>query len=112
MFPGMNPRDVKKAMKRMGIEQRDIDAVQVIIKTRSKELVIDNPQVAEVMMMGQKTYQITGEAVERSLEAEISEEDIETVAQQAEVSKKEAEQALRDSKGDLAQAIMNLKNSS
>lgn len=107
----MNPRDVKKAMKRMGIEQRDIDAVQVIIKTPSKELVIDNPQVAEVMMMGQKTYQVIGEAVERSLaqEIEISEEDIETVAEQAEVSKKEAESALKESKGDLAQAIMNLK---
>lgn len=105
----MNPRDVKKAMKRMGIEQRDIDAVQVIIKTPSRELVINNPQVAEVMMMGQKTYQIIGEPVERSSELEISEEDVETVAQQAEVSKKEAETALRKSKGDLAQAIMELK---
>ena len=104
----MNPRDVKKAMKRMGMEQRDIEAFQVIIKTPSKDLVINNPQVAEVTMMGQKTYQIVGEAIEQE-NIYISQEDIETVAQQAEVSKQQAEQALKKSKGDLAEAIMNLK---
>ena len=53
MFPGMNPREVQKAMKRMGIKQEEIDAELVIIKTADKDLVIKNPHVTKVNMMGQ-----------------------------------------------------------
>ena len=42
MFPGMNPRDVQKAMKRMGIKQVEIPASEVIIRCDDKNIVIYN----------------------------------------------------------------------
>jgi len=110
MFPGMNPRQMQQAMKRMGIQQSEIDAKEVIIRTADKELVFSNPQVAKINMMGQETYQVIGEPEERSLssEPEISEEDIKTVMEQAKVDKKTALEAIKKHKGDLAEAIMEL----
>ena len=110
MIPGMNPRKMAQAMKRMGIQQQEIEANEVIIKSDDKEIVIVNPQVSKVNMMGQETYQIIGEAHEReiSTEAEISEEDIKTVMEQANVSEDKAKEALEESEGDLAAAIMAL----
>jgi nascent polypeptide-associated complex subunit alpha len=111
MFPGMNPRDMRMAMKKLGIQQQEIAAKEVIIRLEDKEIVISNPNVTKVNMMGQDTYQIVGEESERSLgsEPDINDEDIETVAEQAGVSKEEAEQAIKQSKGDLAEAILKLK---
>ena len=108
-MPGMNPRQMRQAMKRMGIQQEDLEVKEIIMKLEDKELVFKEPQVAKVNMMGQETYQVVGEAEERSLEEEISEEDVKTVMEQAKVSKKEAEQALKESKGDLAEAILKLQ---
>lgn len=103
---------MQKMMKRMGIQQQEIEATEVIIKTADKELVIVDPQVSKVNMMGQETLQITGEIHERELstEAEISEEDVKTVMEQAEVGEEEARAALVNAKGDLAKAIMDLKS--
>ena len=111
MIPGMNPRQMQQAMRRMGIQQTEIDAKEVIIRTEDKELVFKNPQVAKVNMMGQNTYQIIGEPEERSLssEPEISEDDIQRVMEQAKVDKKKALAALEKHNGDLAEAIMDLK---
>lgn len=112
MIPGMNPRAMRSAMKRLGIQQQDIEATEVIIKTKDKEIVITNPSVAKVNMMGQETYQVVGEAEERSLEAEpeISEDDIKTVAEQAGVDEETAKKAIGKNKGDLAAAIIQLKS--
>ena len=111
MMPGMNPRQMKQAMKRMGIQQQDIEATEVIIKTPEKEIIISSPQVAKVNMMGQETYQIVGEVHEQELSSEpdINEEDIKTVMEQTGVSKEEAEKAIKDNDNDLAAAIMALK---
>lgn len=111
MIPGMNPRDVQKAMKRLGIKQEEIDATEVIIKTSDKELIISNPQVSKVNMMGQETFQISGDVEERlvSSEPEINEEDIKTVMEQAGVTEEEAREAIEDNEGDLAKAIMAIK---
>ena len=111
MFPGINPRQAAKMMKRMGIQQQEIDATEVIIKTPEKELVISQPQVAKVNMMGQETFQIVGEVTERELssEPEINEDDIKTVMEQTNVSKEEAEKAIKEANGDLAKAILDLK---
>tara|TARA_Y100000310_G_C20669467_1_gene809428 strand:+ start:2241 stop:2579 length:339 start_codon:yes stop_codon:yes gene_type:complete len=110
MIPGMNPRKVQQMMKKMGIAQQDIDATQVIIKTAEKEMVINNPQVAKVNMMGQETYQVVGEVEERSIDTtpEINEDDIKTVMDQAKVSQEDAEKAITEADGDLAQAILSL----
>jgi len=99
-------------MKRMGIQQTEIEAEEVIIKTKEKELVFKNPQVAKINMMGQETYQVVGEAEERELSTapEISEDDIKTVMEQAGVDRKTALAAIEKHKGDLAEAIMALKS--
>ena len=57
-------------------------------------------------MMGQETFQISGEISEGS---GISEEDILTVSDKAEVSEEEARKALEETDGDLAEAIMKLQ---
>jgi len=98
-------------MKKMGIQQVDIPATEVIIKSEDKEIVITEPSVAKVNMMGQETFQISGNIQEResSSEPEISEDDVKTVAEQAGVEIEEAKKALEESKGDLAAAILSLK---
>lgn len=111
MFPGINPREAAKVMKRMGIQQQEIEATEVIIKTPEKELVISNPHVAKINMMGQETFQIVGEVTERELssEPEINEDDIQTVMEQANVTREKAAQAIKSAHGDLAKAILDLK---
>lgn len=98
-------------MKKMGIQQVEIPATEVIIRTADSEIVIAEPQVSKINMMGQVSYQVTGEAHEspRSSEPEISHEDIETVMEQAGVSEAAAKKAIAETKGDLAQAILSLK---
>ena len=111
MMPGMDPRMVKQAMKRMGIQQEEIEATEVIIKCPDKEIVISNPSVSKVKMMNEESFQITGEAEERSLDAkpEISEDDIKTVVEQTGVKEEVAKEAIEKNNGDLAAAIMELK---
>ncbi len=108
----LNPRDLQKAMQRFGIQQQEVSASEVIIRCPDKDIIIEKPQVAKVNMMGQDTWQITGNAVEkaRSSEPEIKEEDVQTVMQQANVSKEKALEAIKSANGDLAQAILNLQS--
>jgi nascent polypeptide-associated complex subunit alpha len=111
MIPGMNPRMMKQAMKRLGIQQQEIDATEVIIRTPEKEIVITNPNVSKVNMGGQETFQVVGEIEERAISSEpdINEDDINTVMEQAGVDKETAEKAISEHNGDLAAAIMSLK---
>lgn len=111
MIPGVNPRKMQQMMKQMGIQQTEIDATEVIIRTADKELVFTNPQVAKVNMMGQQTYQIIGTPEERELSTtpEISDDDVDTVVQQTGVSAEEVREALEKNKGDIAQTILDLK---
>jgi nascent polypeptide-associated complex subunit alpha len=110
MFPGMNPRKMQQMMKQMGIQQVDIPATEVIIKTAEKEIVVLNPTVAKVNMMGQETFQISGEIQERAISTtpDISSEDVKTVMGQTHVSEEKAREAIEKAEGDLAQAIMDL----
>lgn len=106
----LNPKDLQKAMQRMGIQQQDVNAVEVIIRCEDKDIVIAEPQVAKVNMMGQETWQVTGAAVEkpRSSEPDIKEEDVQTVMEQTGASKDAAQEAIKAAKGDLAEAILKL----
>jgi nascent polypeptide-associated complex subunit alpha len=110
MMPGIDPRMMKQAMKRMGIKQEEIDAQQVIIKCSDKEIVISNPSVSKVNMMGQDSFQIAGEVSERSLGIEINEDDVKTVMEQADASHDAAKKAIEEAEGDLAKAILSLKS--
>ena len=114
MIPGMNKKQMKqmeRQMKKMGMKMEDLNGVQeVIIRFEDKELIIDNPNVSLMNVMGQETYQVEGNAreVELEYEVEIPDEDVEMVANSAGVSEDEARQALEECKGDLAEAIMKL----
>jgi len=112
MLPGINPKQMERMMKQMGIKQTPIEASEVIIRCEGKDLVIFNPEVSMVDMMGQRTFQVTGKAQERAHDTrpEITEEDISTVMSQAKVSEEKARQALEDSDGDIAQAIISLSS--
>ncbi len=105
MLPNVNPRQMKKMMRQMGMKTEELDAEEVIIKLSDKKIVIDNPSVTLVEVQKQKTYQIMGN--ERVIQ-DIPPEDIKMVAEQANVSKEEAKKALEESGGDLAEAIMSL----
>jgi nascent polypeptide-associated complex subunit alpha len=111
MMPGLDPRMMKEAMRRMGIKQTEVDAEQVIIRCKDKQIVIDEPQVMKIDMQGNLSFQISGEVSERSLSAEpeLTDDDINTVAEQANVSKEDAKKALLKNKGDIAKTIMELQ---
>jgi len=98
-------------MKKMGMKQTDIPATEVIIKTEDKEIIITNPQVSKINMMGQINFQISGEINEREkkVEIDISNEDIQTIIDQTSCSEEDAKSALEET-GDLAEAIIKLSN--
>jgi len=106
----LNPRDLQKAMQRFGIQQQEIPAKKVIIEQEDKNLVINDPKVAKVNMMGEEVFQVSGEIIEeeKSTKPEVNEEDIKTVMEQANVTKEEAEAAIEEAEGDLAKAILKL----
>lgn len=110
MIPGVNPRQLKQMMRQMGMSQEDIEASKVIIKTASKDIIIENPSIQKVTMQGQTTFQVAGDYTEQIATAKIviSQDDIETVVSQANVSKEQAKIALENANGDLAQAIVDL----
>lgn len=116
MRKGMSPRETRRMMKRMGLSMDAMpDVEQVVFKTSSKEIIVEEPEVAILNMKGQKVFQVTGGKItEKALIAEeakltIPEEDVRLVADQTGKSMDEARQALEDSEGDLAKAILLLQ---
>jgi nascent polypeptide-associated complex subunit alpha len=107
MFGGMNPRQMQKMMKQMGISQEEVAAEEVIIKQADKDLVISEPNVVKVMMGGQETFQIVGKISERAREA-FSKEDVQMIMDQTGATSDEAASALK-SEGDIAKAILKIK---
>lgn len=124
---GMSPRAIARMMKQMGIEQEDIAGVkEVIFRFADKEWVIKDPQVSLVKQAGSESYQISGGTkTERGLTTEVSSEDaapepvkeIEIpmedaalVAAQTGVDIETAKEALKETQGDLAAAILKLRH--
>ena len=111
----MNPRNAKRMMQKMGMNMGEMPEVEeVIFKTSTKEIVVENAQVAVIDMGGQKIFQVTGQVTERALEGEaapvaIPEEDAQLVADQTGKSLEDAKRALETSDGDLAKAILLLQ---
>jgi nascent polypeptide-associated complex subunit alpha len=103
----ISPRQLEKMAKRMGIQSTEVDAEEVIIKTPDREIVIHNPTVAKVNMMGQETFQVSGDVEERERHG-FSDEDVDMVAEKAGVSQEEAREALQRF-GGIAEAILGLK---
>jgi len=111
MIPGlgnMNPKQMQRMLKQFGIKSDEIAAKKVVFELENgTKLVIEKPQVTAIDMKGQKTYTVMGEAVEQK--KGIPEEDIKMVMEQAKVDRKKAEAALKKNEGDIAEAILELK---
>jgi nascent polypeptide-associated complex subunit alpha len=106
MFPNIDPKKMQAMMKQLGMKQEEIDAKRVVVECEDKNIIIENPGVVKINMQGQESWQITGES--REQEKGISEEDIKQVMEKTQASREKAQQALKDSKGDLAEAILSL----
>ena len=125
-------RQMRRRMQQQGIEMDPIEATKVIIEGPEKSLVIEQPEVVLMKQMGQEIYQVIGEAteyepdeiqlgktesIEEGEEIEeittkptITENDIMLVANQANVERAEAEAVLNECDGDIAKAILLIKN--
>ncbi len=121
MIPGgrVNPRQMRQAMKRMGIEQEELDGVEeVIIRTASKDYVIRDANVTAMTAQGQKIWTVVGEPIVRDRAGakkptegaapSIPEEDVQLVAEKAGVSEEDARKALEECGGEPAEAIIRL----
>ncbi len=106
---GMNPRQMKKLMKQMGIKMEEMDGVkEVVIRLENKEIVLKDPIITIITAQGEKSYQIVPGSEEVRAVVNVSEEDIKLVMEQAGVDYEAARKALVDADGDLAEAILKL----
>jgi nascent polypeptide-associated complex subunit alpha len=125
-------RQMRRKMAQQGIDMEPIDATRVIIEGVEKSLIIEQPEVIRMKQAGQEIFQVIGQAEEVSPESisiesdethtdldydeetiakpKITENDIMLVATQANVDKSEAESILKECNGDIAKAILFLKN--
>ena len=104
-------REMRRMLDKMGLDMKTMENVEeVIIKTETKELYLIKPQVIEMKGKDSTIFQVVASDVEekqREVPA-FKEEDVILVMQQANVSREKAIQALTESKGDMAQAILSL----
>jgi nascent polypeptide-associated complex subunit alpha len=117
---GMSPKKMKGMLKNMGIDIDELENVsEVIIRMPDKEIVITNPSVAIMDSHGTRSFQISGDATERTASSagqetaeeppiEIPDSDVQLVAAQTGANLPEAKAALQEAKGDLAAAIIKL----
>ena len=107
MHRRMNPREQRRMMQRMGMNMDSVpDVEQVVIRTSSKEIVVEQPEVAILEMQGQKSQSTVADAPKFA----VSEEDVKLVADQTGKSVEEARNALEECEGDLAKAILLLQS--
>ncbi|MEM4481286.1 MAG: nascent polypeptide-associated complex protein [Desulfurococcaceae archaeon] len=113
-----NPRDLKKMLKRYGVEVEELQGVErAEFYVGSKRIVIISPQVIAFKVSGQVFYQVSGgeqreEAAPPQLAEEptsISDEDVRFVMEQANVPYEKAKEALVKARGDIVKAIMILR---
>ena len=113
MMPGkMNARQLSQMMKRFGINVKNIDNVEkVIIQTDTKEYVFEEAEVTVMEAQGSKTFQIVGNPtvkIRGGGPEDTQKEDIKLVMEQTGKSEADARQALKETNGDIAEAILKL----
>ncbi|MCX8197085.1 MAG: nascent polypeptide-associated complex protein [Candidatus Micrarchaeota archaeon] len=107
MLPNMDPKNIAKLMKQMGIKTDELAASKVTIElSDGGRITIFEPSVLQIQMHGQTSFQISGKIHQ---EKEPGEEDIRLVMEAAGCSREEAQNALRETEGDIAEAILLLK---
>jgi len=126
----MNPKQMKAAMRKQGIDMNTLDGVEkVVVLTRDKEIVFDRPEVTTISAQGAITYQVVGDPKERPrsaaaagsgedvsaedlveaiASAKYSEMDVELVMGQTGASEEDVRAALDACEGEVAEAIMKL----
>ncbi len=111
MIPNIDPRQLKKVMDRMGIKSESIEASRVVIETRDKDIVIENPEVVSINAQGNTSFQISGEVTEvDKAKVEIDDEDVKLVMEKSGTADSAAaREALEESNGNIAEAILKLK---
>ena len=103
----LDPKKMQAVMKQMGIKQEEIDALRVVIETPEKNIIVEPASVQKIVMQGQESFQVTGEAREETRESGISEDDIRMVMEKTGKSEDEARKALEKTH-DIAEAILEL----
>ncbi len=114
----INPRQMQKAMKQMGIKQTEIeDVVEVIIRTKRNEIVLKGAEVVSVEMGGSKSYQISGPEIVRELGSDdgssepqvtFAASDVDLVMSQTGCDREKAVEALTATDGQPAEAILKI----
>lgn len=115
MMPNMDPRAMKGMLAKMGIKTEELNAVRVTIETVDKTITIENPQVTQISAQGSLSFQVSGNVTEerKNVSTEVTEDDIKLVMENTGITDPEkAKQALLDANGDIAMAILALKNES
>ncbi len=95
-------------MRRLGVQQQDIEAEEVIIKGKDRDIIITKPQVVKVNLMGQDTFQIVGNVEEKEKGYEPSEEDINLIVEKTNIERDKAIEILKRNNGDIAQSILEI----
>ncbi|MHB1931756.1 MAG: nascent polypeptide-associated complex protein [Thermoplasmata archaeon] len=126
MIPGAprNPRQAEMMMRRLGMATEPLEGVEeVVIRTRTKEHYFRSPEVTILTVQGTRTYQVIGPVELRPRSAASAapgpagvpaapegppEEDVQLVMDQAHVDRADAIQALRETHGAPAEAILRL----
>jgi nascent polypeptide-associated complex subunit alpha len=125
MLPGnpRNARQMQMMMRRLGMTTEEVpDVEEVIVRTKSKEHFFRAPEVTILTVQGVRTYQVVGTPEVRARSAAgpptaaprapppsgPPEEDIRLVMEQANVSREEAVEALFQSNGAPAEAILKI----
>jgi len=111
LIPSFNTRELKRALKRMGVDVEEIEnAERVEIVFSDKKVVIEKPQVLAIKMRDQVIYQVIGgTAREEAVEIPVSEEDVDFVVSQTGVSRERAREALIKTRGNIVEAILLIK---
>lgn len=116
----INPRQMQKAMKQMGIKQDTVpDVLEVVIRTKTKEICIKGADVTCIEMNGQRSYQIAGPEIVREAGSSdggeasepavsFSSTDIELVMSQTNCDREKAIEALTAADGQPAEAILKI----
>ena len=106
---GMNPRQMKKLMRQMGIKMEELEGVrEVVIRMENKEIVLKEPAITIITAQGEKSYQIVPGSEEVRAIVNVSEDDIKLVMEQTGADYEAARKALIEADGDLAEAILKL----
>lgn len=105
-MPNMDPKQMARMMKQMGINTEEISAERVVIETGEEKIIVEPAQVTKITMQGQASFQISGPV---RTEQSINEEDVSLIMEKAGVTREQALEALKKSGGDIAEAIISLQ---